>query len=47
MFFSDLKYEIENIEETHGITLCMVNGGDSLRNELMNIHIYRDTYYKE
>ena len=31
--YSDLKYEIENIDEKHNLKLYMVNGRQRLRNE--------------
>jgi hypothetical protein len=35
--FSDLKYEIEAIQEKHGLKLYTVNGRDRLRNELLKV----------
>ena len=35
--FSDLRYEIEKIEEKHGLKIYMVNGWYRLRNELIEV----------
>ena len=35
--YSDLKYEIENIQEKHGLKLFKVNGRERLRNEIMKV----------
>ena len=35
--YSDLKYDIENIEEKHGIKLYTVNGRQRLRKELLKV----------
>ena len=35
--YSDMKYEIEKIEEKHGVQFYHVNGRARLRNELLLI----------
>ena len=35
--YSDLKYEVENIQEKHGLKLYTVNGRQRLRNEIMKV----------
>ena len=35
--YSDLKYEIENIQQKHGLKLYTVNGRERLRNEIMKV----------
>ena len=36
--FSDLKYEIEKIQEKHGLKLYTVNNRERLRNELLLVN---------
>ena len=35
--YSDLKYEIEKIEEKHGLKLYILNGRQRVRNELIQV----------
>ena len=36
--YSDLKYEIEKIQEKHGLKLYTVNNRERLRNELLLVN---------
>ena len=35
--YSDMKYEIEKVEEKHGLKFYTVNGRERMKNELLKV----------